>query len=121
MRRIGPYSRPGRLQAVDYRTSEGQLLTQVRQELTQHIGGKPTAPQRILIDRAAMLLLRITLMDMHEAKTGYMSEKNAREYLCWTESLSRLLVKLGLDEAQADTKPLSIAEMMRAPSRHSAA
>src|SRR5690348_12631730 len=112
MQRLGPYSRPGRLAAIDYRTSEGQLLTQVRQELTQHIGGKPTAPQRILIDRAAMLVLRITLMDKHEAQTGYMSEKNAREYLCWTESLSRLLVKLGLEEAPANDKPVSVAELM---------
>lgn len=98
---LGPHSRPGRLQAVDFRTSEGQLLTSIREELTAHIGGKPTAPQRILIDRAAMLVLRIQLMDKEQAKNAFMSEKNAREYLCWTESLSRLLVKLGMEAPAA--------------------
>jgi hypothetical protein len=82
-RRVGPYSRPGRLQAIDYRTSEGQLLTQIRSELTQHIGGKPTAPQRILIDRAAMLVLRITLMDKVQAQNAFMSEKNYAGKVSW--------------------------------------
>ncbi len=50
----------------------------VRAELTQHLGGKPTAPQRILIDRAAALLSRLHLMDRESARSGEMSERNGR-------------------------------------------
>ena len=40
MRKLGPHSRPDKLQIVDGRLAEGKLMARVRAELTQHLGGK---------------------------------------------------------------------------------
>jgi hypothetical protein len=87
----------------------------VRDELTRHVGGKPSPAQKILIERCAQLMLRIRLMDVAHAKDDFLSEKNTREYLVWTNSLSRLLQKLGLEEVPANQKPPSVADLMRKP------
>jgi hypothetical protein len=95
------------LQIVDGRLAEGRLMARVRAELTQHLGGKPTAPQRILIDRAAALSLRLHLMDRESARSGEMSERNGRQYLAWSNSLTRVLNQIGLAATPApkDSRP----------------
>ena len=121
MKRLRPHTRPNRLATVDFRTVEGRYFRQVRDELTRHVGGKPSPAQKILIERCAQLMLRIRLMDVAHAKEDFLSEKNTREYLVWTNSLSRLLRQLGLEEVPANQKPASIAELIRKPSsQHSA-
>src|SRR3984885_12043275 len=107
MPKIGPHSRPDKLQIVDGRLAEGRLMARVRAELTQHLGGKPTAPQRILIDRAAALSLRLHLMDRESARSGEMTERNGRQYLAWSNSLTRVLNQIGLAAAPApkDSRP----------------
>ena len=82
-------------------------MARVRAELTQHLGGKPTAPQRILIDRAAALSLRLHLMDRESARSGEMTERNGRQYLAWSNSLTRVLNQIGLTAAPApkDSRP----------------
>jgi hypothetical protein len=107
MPRIGPHSRPDKLQIVDGRLAEGRLMARVRAELTQHLGGSPSATQRILIDRAAALSLRIHLMDRESARSGEMSERNGRQYLAWSNSLTRVLRQIGLAAAPApkDSRP----------------
>jgi hypothetical protein len=99
VRKIGPHSRPDKLQIVDGRLAEGKLMARVREDLTQHLGGKPTAPQRILIDRVAALSLRLHLMDRESARSGGMSERNSRQYLAWSNSLTRTLALIGLAAA----------------------
>jgi hypothetical protein len=85
------------LQIVDGRLAEAKLMARVREELTQHLGGKPSATQRILIDRAAALSLRIHLMDRESARSGgMMSERNSRQYLAWSNALSRLMRQIGI-------------------------
>jgi hypothetical protein len=107
MPKIGPHSRPDKLQIVDGRLAEAKLMARVRAGLTQHLGGKPTAPQRILIDRAAALSLRLHLMDRESARSGEMSERNGRQYLAWSNSLTRVLRQIGLAAATApkDSRP----------------
>jgi hypothetical protein len=97
MRKIGPHSRPDKLQIVDGRLAEGKLMAGVRADLTAHLGGKPSATQRILIDRIATLSLRLHLMDRESARSGEMSERNSRSYLAWSNSLTRALRQIGLD------------------------
>ena len=92
---IGPYSRPDSLAKISGRTREGRIVRGVRADLTAHLGGKPSATQRVLIERAAMLTLRIALMDA-KASDGRLSEKDGREYLAWTNTLTRLMRQLGL-------------------------
>ena len=92
---IGPYSRPESLANISGRTREGRIVRGVRAELTAHLGGRPSATQRVLIERAAMLTLRIALMDARATRGG-MSERDGREYLAWTNTLTRLMRQLGL-------------------------
>jgi hypothetical protein len=112
MRKLGPHSRPDKLQIVDGRLAEGKLMARVRAELTEHLGGKPTAPQRILIDRAAALSLRLHLMDRESVRSGQMSERNGRQYLAWSNSLTRVLNQIGLTAAPAPKDPRPFWERM---------
>ena len=93
---IGPYSRPDRLAKLDRRTRESRLMQSVVRDLTKHVGGKPSATQSALIERAAMLTLHLALMDARLAERGDgPSERDSRQYLAWSNSLSRLLRDLG--------------------------
>lgn len=85
-------------------------MARVREELSQHLGGKPNPAQKILIDRAAALSLRLHLMDRESARAGQMSERNGRQYLAWNNSLTRLLAQIGLEPASA--RPLSPSEAL---------
>jgi len=42
-----------RLDGVDKRSQVGVALRRVRQELTDHLGGDASAPERILVEEAA--------------------------------------------------------------------
>lgn len=96
-----PKKRRKLLRLTDGRTSEAQLIAKVRAELTAHVGGKPTAAQRMLIDRAAMLSLQVYLMDRQALRDGTMSEHTCRQYLAWSNTLTRTLTALGLEAGRA--------------------
>ncbi|MEK1928492.1 MAG: hypothetical protein AAAC47_01670 [Pararhizobium sp.] len=102
---IGPYSRPSVLAKLDGRTREARLMQTVRDDLTAHIGGRPSATQKALIDRAAWLQLHVSLMD---AKTledgGPLSERDSRQYLAWSNSLTRIMRDLGADQPKNKPK-----------------
>jgi hypothetical protein len=124
MRKIGPHSRPAKLQIVDGRRAEAKLLRDVRDELTKHCGGLPSATQRMIINQAAMLTLRLHLMDRQSLRDEGVSERNGRQYLAWSAALTRLLRQLGLkgavDRAQS-LQELIDAPAPAAPSRRPAA
>src|ERR1700735_4999748 len=69
-----------------------------------HCGGSPSATQRMIIDPAAMLTLRLHLMDRQVVQNEVMSERNGRKHLAWSAALTRLLRQLGLEGA-ADKPP----------------
>ncbi len=75
------------------RSKEGLLLRKVRAELTAHVG-TPSATQRIMIERAAVLSLQIAMLDAKHAAGGLTSH-DQREYLAWTNALTRLMRHLG--------------------------
>ena len=100
MSRIGPYSRPHNLSNMDGRSREARLLRRVRSELTAHVGGKPSATQRMLIERAATLALHVETLDRKVLEGGVMSEHDSRTYLAWSNSLTRTLRELGLGKPQ---------------------
>ncbi|WP_429820286.1 hypothetical protein [Ensifer sp. B1-9] len=101
------------LAKLDGRRREARLMQNVRDELTRHVGGKPTAPQKALIERAAWLSLHCALMDAKLLEgEGPLSERDSREYLAWSNSLTRCLRSLGMGEAP--TKPRrSLADIMQ--------
>jgi hypothetical protein len=115
-RRIGSHCAPHILAKLDGRTREARLMREARAELTAHVGGKPSATQRALIEQAAQLRLRIATMDRRYAETGEMTAHDSRTYLAWANSYSRLLRQLGLKGAPAPV--MTLAEHLAA--RHAA-
>lgn len=112
-RRIGSYSRRIALGKIDGRRREAKLMRDIVAELTAHVGGRPSAVQRRLIERAAVLHLRLALMDEETEPGGGMSEKNAREYLCWNNSYVRTLRELGV-KAATDRSGPTLSEIITA-------
>jgi hypothetical protein len=97
MARIEPISRPGRLPVGDGRSAESQFLRRVRAGLAEQCGGTPTATQHLLIDRIAVLSLRIQLIDNDPMLPDRV------EYLDLTKLLAVLLAQLAGHPAPSST------------------
>jgi hypothetical protein len=103
---IDPQTRP--IQWAGKRNTRlGYLYTALRAELVKHIGGAPNPAQRALIDRIAMVQVRMAIMDERMFREGDLSEHAGREYLAWANSMSRMLQALGLDSAPAPQPTLA--------------
>ena len=89
IRRTGPYSRSAQLAKPKRRTRESRFLLQIRMDLTKHLGGSPNIAQTLMIDRIAMTLLRIELMDRDALESdtpGVLTERQSRDYLAWVNT-----------------------------------
>lgn len=106
MSAIGPYSRPDALRRIDGRTREGRLLRAIQRDLVEHVGGSPSTAQRLLIEQAASLRLHLAMMDRRTAEGRELTERDGRQYLAWSNSLSKLLRHLGLKGTAARPKTL---------------
>lgn len=122
LRRTGPYSREAAIARPRRRTRESRFLEKIRADLTAHVGGKPSAPQKLLIERIAMTLLRIELMDRDalNERDGAVTERQARDYLAWNNTVARMLRELGLDAvppppARVPTLKEILAEQAKQP------
>ena len=81
-RRPGPYSREGVVTFLDRRTKEGRLMAKLEAALTAHVGGAPSAPQRVLIQRAAWLQLHLAQLDAQLInKGGIATGHDTNQYL----------------------------------------
>jgi hypothetical protein len=109
MRKLGPHSRPHKLQLIDGRRAEARRLKEIREELSNHCGGAPTAPQRLLIERVSLLLLRLELFDKQNL-AGEMPESAHKTYLGWVNAASRSLRHLGLQPPPPPEK--SVTELL---------
>jgi hypothetical protein len=105
MPKLGPYSQTSTLAKLDGRTREARLIKSLRAELTAHVGNAPSVTQRLLIDQAVQLQLRIALMDAEGTDPGEMSERRQVQYLAWTGALARLLQQLGMKPAPSRFVP----------------
>ena len=112
-RRVNPYAPSDRLKMIDGRRREAKIVSSTKKALIEHIGGHPSAPQMILIDQCAILTLRLRLLDRRNGR-GELSEKAAREYLCWNNALARTLSLLGLQPTAAAAAPPSLADYISA-------
>jgi hypothetical protein len=81
------------------RIKEGRRLQAFRADLIRHVGGVPTKVQAVLIDRATMLQCHVSRMDIQALVTGGMSDHASRQYLAWSNTLTRTLARLGLEAA----------------------
>ena len=89
-------------------------MRETRAELAAHVGGRPTAVQSALIERACQLTLRIVTMDRKFAEIGEQTDHDSRTYLAWSNSLTRTLAQLGVAGASAAREP-SIADLLVQP------
>ena len=110
-RRLGPFSRSidrGAIGAIDGRSREGRFLRAYAAMLVEHCGGHPSIVQRALISRAARLALHLELMDERAlAENRGFGPTDHHFYIAWSNSLGRLLAKLGLNPApQAPQDPM---------------
>ncbi len=87
--------RSGPLVTVDGRTREAALLRRVRADLTAHVGGKPTAIERALIERAAVLSLRLAQIDGKIIAGRGLTADDTKLALAWNNALRRTLTTLG--------------------------
>ena len=86
----------------------------MRAELTAHVGGKPSATQRALIERMAWLRLHIRLMDNRTAEGRELTELDSRTYLVWVNSLRLLTADLGPAVVLPAGKPATLAGYLAA-------
>ena len=100
-RAIGAYSSAGAMAKVDGRSKEALFMQRLRKELLAHVGGSPSATQRLLVERAVRLSMQVELMDERFFKDGELSDRNNRQLLAWSNALTRTLSKLGINP----TKP----------------
>jgi hypothetical protein len=78
-------------------SKEGELYRAVVRQLTAHVGGKPSATQALLIGRLAWLQVHLAHLDQRAMSGTALSDHVAREYLAWTNTMTRGLARLGLD------------------------
>ena len=79
-------------------------MKQVRNELFAHVGGHPTAPQKLLIERVAVDMLRLQLFDS-EMALGTFSEHDARAAHALRNSVRLALRDLGLEPRPVPATP----------------
>lgn len=110
---IGPYSAVGAIAYLDGRSKEALFLKARRDELTAHIGGSPNAVQRMLIERAARLALRLELFDERDLTNPKYLDRDERKLLAYHNSLVRTLARLGIKGAPVKPPTLDdIANMI---------
>jgi len=103
--KLGPYSKSIVLARPDRRSREGRLLKATRLALIEHLGGEDalTPTQRSLVERAAYLQLRCSVLD-RRIVDGTFTHYDAKSYLAFSNSLVRTMKALGL-EGRADKLP----------------
>jgi hypothetical protein len=110
---LGAYSRAiASARGIDGRTTAGKLLSATRRALAEHLGGEDrlSAPQRALVERCAMLQLRIAALDRKIVDETF-TEYDSKVYLAFSNSLTRTLIGLGLQPASAN-EPLDPMERL---------
>jgi hypothetical protein len=89
-----------RVPLCDRRSADHRLMRRVRDDLTRHVGGNPSATQFALIHRCAWLTLYLARLDENAmASGGVHDDRAAREYLSYNNALTRAVARLGLQSA----------------------
>lgn len=101
IRQIGPFSRPLALVKLDGRTREAMLMRAVREDLIAHVGGRPTAAQAMLIERAVILALKCAQLDAQIIEGGRMSLHATNHAIAWQNAFRRTIVALGVEPTAA--------------------
>jgi hypothetical protein len=106
--------------AKNGRSREAQLYRSIARRLCQHVGGKPNHAEALLIGRIAMLQIHLAHIDERAIQDGGLSPHATREYLAWSNTLAKLIGRLGLRGAQERMQP-SLADYLGAKAAATAA
>ena len=87
------------------RTKEGELYRATVRQLTAHVGGHPSAAEALMIGRIAWVQVHMAHIDERAMKDGGLSPHAAREYLAWSNSMAKLIGRLGMKAAPAEPAP----------------
>jgi hypothetical protein len=116
VRDLGPYSHSNRVARVDRRTKYARLMQEVQAELLEHIGQPPNPVERMLIERAAVLSLRLAQIDKKIFAEQEFTILDNNQAVAWQNALTRTLVALGVHREAArngtTTSAAVLAEMM---------
>ncbi len=102
---LGVYSCNRTLLQLDKRSREYRLMRQIRRDLTEHVGGHPNPLQRMLIERAVVLSLRVAMIDQKIVAGEILTQMDNNQALAWNNALRRTLVSLGVQPATATAPP----------------
>jgi hypothetical protein len=97
--------------AAGSKTKEGELYRRVVRLLREHVGGKPSHTQELLIGRIAWLQVHLAHIDERAVRDGGLSPHATREYLAWSNTIARMTERLGFQPAS--TEPQSIWDIIR--------
>jgi len=92
---LGPHSRAHRFVKPDGRTREAKSMAKMRADLFAHVGGQPSIAQKLLIERAVGIALRIQLLDRKLGDAMELTDYDAKAYLGLSNALQRTLRELG--------------------------
>jgi hypothetical protein len=111
------------LAKLDQRTKEAALMRQVRAELFAHVGGSPGVVARMLIERCAVLSLRVAQIDAKILAGEVLTQHDSNFALAWNNALRRTLVELGVKPATSPAPSLAeiTAGIVRAREKGAAA
>jgi hypothetical protein len=100
------FSRATAVRDADGRTREARIIKQTVADLVEHLGGRPTAPQKLLIDASAILVLRLRVaLDRYATGNGD-CESLDRHVVALQNGLRANLVSLGLQRPQEQVPTL---------------
>lgn len=102
---VGPFSRDRSLTTLDKRTKAGRVLRQTRADLAHHVGGDPSAAERLIIESAAVKATRLFLLSEKLLGGGDISDGSDNHALAWLNSLRLDLAALGLERRVRDVTP----------------
>ena len=102
--RPGPQSRAARLATIDGRTIAGRTIRDVSEALISHLGGDPSAAERLVIQNCAVMATRLALFQ-DRLLAGDPGEGDQHHCLAWMSALNRGLQLLGLERRARDIIP----------------
>jgi hypothetical protein len=92
--------------AIDGRLVEAKVERQIIGELTNHVGGFPTAPQRLLIKRTARLVVMLGIIERRIIESCDLKDLEARQLCALSNSLRLNLQALGLAKPEVQAPNL---------------
>ncbi len=85
-------------------------MRSIREELTAHVGGRPSATERLLIERCVMLSLKCAQIDARILAGETFTQHDNAHGLAWNNALRRTLLELGLEARAPEAKASDLGD-----------